>query len=163
MNIVTERKLERILAKEIYLIKTEIIANRTKKNRPPKNYAKVVIAARYAKIMAAGRSRSMNALTGSHRASLHPLLERKLKLAGCKLLHKPITLFKVEHKYGKTFFFGTCAEDDVVDKIITQYESNYKKKKGQFKNLNEIYFTKARRPRTWEIRPCCIVCQTIFS
>lgn len=168
MKLVTEGKLERMLGSEKNVIIKEINAYRTQKKkhkiRYEKDYPAVIIAAQYNKIMKVGRSRSMNAITGNHRNDLHELLKSALMQAGKDLLKSKITISKFEEVEKKRYYFGTCAEDDVADKIIKKYESSSRKRKKRlFKNLNEICFTKARRPRTWEIIPCCDVCQEIFS
>lgn len=168
MKFVTEGKLQRMLGNEINVIIKEINAYRTQKKKHKilyeEDYPAVITAAKYNQCRKVGRSRSMNALTGNHRNDLHELLKSALIQAGKELLKRKITIFKFEEVGKKRYFFGTCAEDDVADKIIKKYESSsHKYKKLQFKNLNEIYFTKARRPRTWEIIPCCDVCQEIFS
>lgn len=159
-----------IILCEAIVIEYEVNNIREARSKPlpeyleKKDYAAMIIAAKYKNFKEVGRSRSMDSPTGSHREELHPLLEDALKQAGRDLLKREINIFKYVKVGKKRYFFGSCAEDDVAHKIITKYESSsHKYKKPQFKNLNEICFTRAYRPRTLEREECCIVCRTIFS
>ena len=57
-------------------------------------------------------------------------------------------------KIGKHYIIGNCAE---------QHAGNIFMNKYSVKNTNELYFSKAVRPRTMEVHPYCDNCKKIFE
>ncbi len=58
----------------------------------------------------------------------------------------------------KIHFVGTCAEDSAANKVLQEiYEIRH-----SYPTLTQLSFTHPVRPRTFQRRPMCSVCRSIF-
>ena len=84
----------------------------------------------------------------SHRADrseFHPVLEQKMGTLGI-IGKRPLM-------DGNRFPIGNCAEQHAANIFMKQFDVN---------DLNDLYFSKAMRPRTKEVFDYCDNCKDIF-
>jgi hypothetical protein len=65
-----------------------------------------------------------------------------------------------EEKEKKGIYWGTCAEDDAANKVLTECEKNLFPLPQK---MSDLRFTVAIRPRTRERIPYCTICEKIFG
>lgn len=65
-----------------------------------------------------------------------------------------------EEKEKKDIYWGTCAEDDAANKVLTECENNFIPLPNK---MSDLRFTVAIRPRTRERIPYCTICEKIFG
>lgn len=82
----------------------------------------------------------------------HPLIANKIKYIQymCKEMN-------IKSRNEEKVFFGSCAEDDAANKILTNL--------GQkpLPQLSQLKFTTAKRTRTGEEEPYCFTCEKVFG
>lgn len=94
------------------------------------------------------RGRSMKKSSYSHRPKsneFHQVLDRKLRVLG--------EIGKQPKIPGKRYPIGNCAEQHAANSFMKQYGEN---------DLNNLYFSKAMRPRTKEVFDYCDNCKDTF-
>lgn len=126
-------------------LKTEI------KNRPIKNddFPAIAIGCEHGIYTAFGHSRRCHK---SLREEVYyvPLLLKALKKFGIPPTKRIIG--------GHIHFVGTCAEDSAANKVLQEvFEVRH-----SYPMLQQLSFTNPVRPRTYQRRPMCRVCKSIF-
>lgn len=114
-------------------------------------YPAVAIGCEYGHYKSCGRSKKSEIKALVRKISLHPILFTALKKATNVEPEQVI-------KGYPPIFVGTCAEDHAANEILLKMGG-----KGRITSLNEIKFTKPRRPRTFEKRKMCQTCKLVFQ
>ena len=121
------------------------------KNRPLKydDFPAIAIGCEYGIYKAYGHSRRCHESLREEIDYVSPLL-RALKRFGTPPTKKIIG--------GKIHFIGTCAEDSAANKVLQEvFEVRH-----SYPTLQQLSFTSPVRPRTYQRRPMCRVCKSIF-
>lgn len=126
-------------------LKTEI------KNRPIKHddFPAIAIGCEYGIYTAFGHSRRCHKSLREEVYYVPPLLKALKKFA------VPPTKRSID---GHIYFVGTCAEDSAANKVLQEvFEVRH-----SYPMFQQLSFTNPVRPRTYQRRPMCRVCKSIF-
>ena len=125
---------------------TNAITQRPVKN---KDFPCVSIACEYGEYRAFGHSRKCHKSIRKEFKYVPPLLH------GLRQFAEPPFSGIVK---GRLLFVGTCAEDFSSNQILENYMAVH----NTYPNLKDLVFTLPVRPRTYQCRDFCEVCNTIF-
>ena len=117
-------------------------------------YPNVIVNCKYRKEMHNGRS---NSGTAPIKRSFSNLLLCHSQLANA-IQSAKLKFFRQSHQ--QKLYFGSCAEDDAANNILTECSN---KKIPLPPKLSDLKFTPAQRPRTREHVPYCTICEHIFG
>lgn len=114
-----------------------------------KDYPRVSIACEYGEHRAFGHSKKCHKSIREEITYVPPLKH------ALQRFHEPPFCGDIN---GRPLFVGTCAEDFSSNKVL----SSCKEIDNAYPNLNELVFTFPVRPRTYQCRNFCDVCNAIF-
>ena len=121
------------------------------RNRPIKHhdFPAIAIGCEHGIFSAFGHSRMCHKSLWEEVNYVSPLL-KALKRYGTPPTKKIID--------GHIHFIGTCAEDSAANKVLKEvFEVRH-----SYPTLQQLSFTRPVRPRTYQRRPMCRVCKSIF-